>query len=326
MLSSFLLAMVLAADPVSRADAQIVTSDPQVTNFVLASIDDQPVPGADPGRLTDLKVQEGMHVTKGMELGVIDESEAKSARDIKQYEFETAMQVAKSDVDIRHAKAAAEVADANLKFLSHANKLSNKTVSDIEILRAQLELAKAKLATEQTQEKQIEARLTAKAKNAELEAAKLALERRILRAPFDGVVTKIDKKPGEWIAAGEPVMQIVGVKRLRVSGNVDATQWGPNDLAGKAVTVSITLPRGRTVQVPGKVTFVSPVVTIKKLAVYAEIETPMENDRPLVQAGLQGSMTIHVNNPVAATTPTARPAAERPIGTPTGAVLPRRTK
>jgi multidrug resistance efflux pump len=301
-----------------------VNADPQVLNCVIASIDDQEVPGTDPGRLTELKVHEGTQVTQGMELGVIDESEAKAARDIKQFEFETALQAAKSDVDIRHAKAAADVADANLKFLEDANRRAQGTISMIEILRAQLELKKSKLATEQTQEKQIEARLTAKAKNAEKEAAQIALERRILRAPFDGVVTAINKKPGEWVAAGDPVMRIIGVKRLRVSGNVDATQWGPTDLEGRSVTVTIALPRGRSVNVPGKVTFVSPVVLAKKLSVYAEIETPMENDVPLVQAGLAGSMTIHVNSPVAADTPVIRSSAERgAIATPARTVLPR---
>jgi multidrug resistance efflux pump len=321
MLSSLLLAMVLAADPVSGAKP--VNADPQVSNCVIASIDDQDVPGADPGRLSELKVHEGTRVTQGMELGVIDESEAKAARDIKQFEFEAALQTAKSDVDIRHAKAAAEVADANLKFLEDANNRAKGTISMIEILRAQLELKKAKLATEQTQEKQIEARLTAKAKNAEKDAAQLALERRILRAPFDGVVTAINKKPGEWIAAGDPVMRIIGIKRLRVSGGVDATQFGPSDLAGKSVTVTIQLPRGRSVNVPGRVTYVSPVVVGKKLSVYAEIETPMENDVPLVQAGLDGSMTIHVNSPVAVDEPAGRSPTERAIATPARTVLPR---
>ena len=105
-----------------------------------------------------------MQVTKGMELGVIDESEAKAARDIKQYEFETALHAAKSDVDVRHAVAAAEVADANLKSLEDANRRAGGTVSRIDILRAELEKKKAILATEQTQEKRIEASLTAKAK------------------------------------------------------------------------------------------------------------------------------------------------------------------
>jgi hypothetical protein len=118
-------------------------------------------------------------------------------------------------------------------------------------------------------------------------------------------------------------MRIIGIKRLRVSGGVDATQFGPNDLAGKSVTVTIQLPRGRSVNVPGRVTYVSPVVVGKKLSVYAEIETPMENDVPLVQAGLDGSMTIHVNSPVAVDEPAGRSPTERAIATPARTVLPR---
>jgi multidrug efflux pump subunit AcrA (membrane-fusion protein) len=186
-------------------------------------------------------------------------------------------------------------------------------VSAIDILRSKLELKKAELATEQTKEEQIENQLTAKAKKAEVGAAQVALDRRILTAPFDGVVTELIKKPGEWIATGEPVVHIVGIKRLRVMGNLDARQWGPADVAGRDVTVEVLLPRGRTVKVPGTVTYVSPVVTLDHMPVWAEIDVPMENELPLVRAGTRGSMTIHVSRPVATAdaSPQTAPAATR---------------
>ena len=56
------------------------------------------------------------------------------------------------------------------------------------------------------------------------------------------------------------------------------------------------LPRDRVVKVPGKIVFVSPVVAPgDELPVWAEIDTPMEDGRPLVRAGLKAKMTVHVN-------------------------------
>ncbi len=299
MLTSLLLTLVLAADPAPNAD-------PMISDCVIASIDDRPVPGADAGVLTNLKVREGMPVTRGMEIGLIDDSEAQANLAIKQFEYEATIQKAESDINIRHAEATAAVEDATLKSLEEANKKSSGTVSAIDILRSKLQLKKAQLATEQTREEQIENQLTAKAKKAEVGAAQVALNRRILTAPFDGVVTELIKKPGEWIAIGEPVVHIVGIKRLRVMGNLDARQWGPADVGGRDVTVEVALPRGRTVKVPGTVTYVSPVVTLDHMPVWAEIDVPMENDLPLVRAGTRGSMTIHVSRPVAAASATTR--------------------
>jgi multidrug efflux pump subunit AcrA (membrane-fusion protein) len=230
---------------------------------------------------------------------------------VKKLELEVAIQKGKSDVNIRHADAACKVAQATLAFKKEANKVEG-TVSKAELLELELQVTKTALAIEQAKETQIEDLLTANAKKAEVDAAQVALDRRILRAPFDGVVTTINKKPGEWIAAGDPVVQIVGINRLRVSGSLDASQWGPGDLRSKPVTVKVALPRGRTIEVPGTVTYASPVVLGGKVDVVAEIETPMdENGNPVVRAGLNGTMTIHVGQPVAQTAPQTRPVSAR---------------
>lgn len=304
MLTSLVLALALAADPVG-------TADPQVNNCVIMSINEQYVPGADAGVLSSLKVQEGMHVTKDMELGAVDDNEARAMLQVKKLELDVAVQKGKSDINIRHAEAARDVAAATFSYYEEANRKSAGAVSKAEMLKWQLDVTKATLAVEQAKEQQIEDRLTANAKKAEFDAAQVALERRILRAPFDGIVTTVLKKPGEWIAAGDHVVQVVGINRLRVSGSLEASQWGPDDIAGKPVTVKVMLPRGRTIDVPGKVTYVSPIVLVGKMPVFAEIETPMENGMPVVRAGLNATMTVHVNQPVAQTAPQARPVSAR---------------
>jgi multidrug efflux pump subunit AcrA (membrane-fusion protein) len=299
--TSVLLALALAAQPEGAA------GDPHIPNCVIHSIDDQFVPASEPGRLMNLNVYEGMHVTKDMEIGKIDTSEAAANLKIKQYELDVAKQAANSEVDIKHAQAAYGVAFYNLARYQEANKKVPGSVSDVDMKHHEFEKKKAEPAIQQTMEKQPEAKLTAKAKEAEVEAAGDALKRRSLLAPFDGVIVRLEKKEQEWVAAGEPVAQIVGVKRLHVKGDLNANEWSPADVANRKVTVEVTLPRGRTVKVPGKVTYVSPVVQIERFDVWAEIESPMdENGMPVVRAGLPGTMTIHVGEPVAET-PTEAP-------------------
>src|SRR3972149_1406608 len=106
-------------------------------------------------------------------------------------------------------------------MLEESNVKFKGTVSNIEMLKYELEWKRAKLAIEQAQEKKPEAGLTARAKLAEVGVADVALERRKLRAPFDGMVVKVAKKQGEWVAPGEPVVHVVGVNRPRVMGNLD---------------------------------------------------------------------------------------------------------
>lgn len=310
--TSLLLALALGADP-SPASA---TADPFIAECETASINDQAIPGVDAGVLTILTVKEGARVTKGMEIGRIDDSEAQAQLDVKQLEYDVAKQAADSTIEIQTAQALADVAKVFLQKLQESNKQVRGTVTAIDILKAQLEWKRAVLAIKQAEEKRVAAELTAKAKAAEVGASKVALERRVLRAPFDGVVVRVSKKPGEWVAPGEAVLQIVGINKLRVMGELETSDWAPADVDGRTVTVEVLMPHGRNLKVPGKVIFASPVAVVGKFWVTAEIETPMSNGLPVVRAGLTASMTIHVSQapdktaPVAASKPSGAPAAK----------------
>ncbi len=278
------------------------SADPIVSCQVV-SIEDLAVPGSDPGVLQSLKVREGMLVKKDMELGRVDDREALAALAVKQLDFEVAQQEAESDVQVKYAAEEANVNGATLKKLKNANIQSKGTITAIEIMKAEFELKKAELGIEKAKETKVSAELTARAKQAELDAAKVAVARRILRAPFDGVVVKSYKNVGEWVAPGDEVVRIVRIDRLRIPVNLDATKWTPADVENRPVTVEVKLTRDRPpVKVHGKIVFVSPVVYQGQLMeVSAEIETPMDAEgRPIVRAGLDAQMTIHVSQPVVA--------------------------
>jgi multidrug efflux pump subunit AcrA (membrane-fusion protein) len=295
------MAMVLA--PPSAPNESRPT-DAEATDIEISSIEDQSVPSSDAGVLVKMKVREGDRVTKDMELARVDDREAQAQLTVKSKDYAVAKQEADSDVNIRFNEVTAGVAKQAHKRLLEANKGAKGTVSEIEVLRAELEFKKAELGIEKAEQEHTSNALTADAKKAEVDAANVGVSRRILRAPFDGVVIRVFRHEGEWVSPGDPVVQIVRVDRLRINGNVAAAEWGPADIDGRRVTVAVTLPRGRVEKVPGRVVFVSPVVALDNLPVWAEIDTPMVGGKPLVHAGLKATMTIHVNQPAE---PEARP-------------------
>ena len=63
--------------------------------------------------------------------------------------------------------------------------------------------------------------LAAKAK---VEAARLDLERTVIRAPIDGVVTKRQVQLGQRVAQGTPIMTIVPVNQVYVEANFKEKQ------------------------------------------------------------------------------------------------------
>lgn len=306
------LALTLGADGPPSSQS---TGDAVIPVCQVVSIEKQEVPGADPGVLVEMLVKEGMKVSKDQELGRVDDREAKAQLIVKQLDAEAAEKEANSDINVRYQKATADVALKAWQKLLKANEGTKGTVAEIEVLKTELEYRKAMLGIDKAKEEHDAAGLTAKGKAAEAKAAEVGVERRTLRAPFDGVVVQVKKHVGEWVAAGEPVVELIRVDRLSIRGGLPADQWPPADVEGRKVTVEVLLPRGRVEKVPGQVVFVSPRVEGGKFQVWAEVDIPVEKDgRPLVPAGLTGKMTIHVKQPAAAG---ARPVA--------AAVAPRST-
>ncbi len=86
--------------------------------------------------------------------------------------------------------------------------------------------------------------------------AKENLERRTLRAPTRGIVTKVIKLMGEGVQANEPAIRVCDVSKILFVANVLALQVG--ELSAND-NVEILMGQDQAV-VSGKVIFVSPVV------------------------------------------------------------------
>jgi multidrug efflux pump subunit AcrA (membrane-fusion protein) len=307
MVSSLVMALTLAwaAPPTLSAES---ADDPVADDCVLASIEDQEVPGADPGVLVKMIAKEGMKVEKDKEVARVDDRESQAQLVVKRLEYEVAQQEADSQVEIVFAKASADVQKTAYEKIKLVNEGVKKAVTEIDVLRAKLEWEKAEAGVAKAKESNVSDKLKAQAKKAEVDAAQVSVNHRVIRAPFDGVVVKVGKHVGEWVSPGDPIVQIVRIDRLRATGNLKATDWGPVEIEGRNVTVEVKLPRGQTAKVSGKIVYASPVVVSGQLPIIAEIDTPLDqNGRPLVHAGLEASMTIHVSQPVSPETRQATP-------------------
>jgi len=307
LIHSLLTTMALAVSQAAAAPADAV-----IDKCDVAAIQDLTVPASDPGVLIRLGVDAGVAVRKGAELATIDDREAQAQFKVKELEYQIAKQTADSDVELRNAKNAEKLAKiAHDKYEYIRNRELN-AVTEIDYLQRKFEWEKAQLSIEKNQEDAKSHRLTADSKKAEADAAKVALDRRTLIAPFDGVVVKTYAQVGEWLQPGEPVVQVMRIDKLRVYGNLDASKWTRSDIDGRKVTVEVMLPRGREVKVIGKIVFVSPVVGVGgKLPVWAEIDTPMERGLPLVSAGMEARMIIHTNQLAPTASRPAAPATTR---------------
>jgi multidrug resistance efflux pump len=258
--------------------------------------DEVRIPAQEAGVLIKMPVTEGSLVAKGDLLAVIDDREARAALQIAEYSLQSAQQRAKEDIEIRYAQAAASVAKVDLEQDQKANLAQPGAIPDIEIRRKSLDWNRAKLQTEKAKKDQLLAGLESKTKEAERDAAKMALEWRTIVAPFDGEVVATYRHQSEWVNPGDPILKLVRFDQLDVEGFVYASQFDRGELLGKPVVVKVARARGREVTVTGKVVYVEQTVMADGgYLVRAQVKNEREGETWLIQPGLQAQMTVLIN-------------------------------
>jgi macrolide-specific efflux system membrane fusion protein len=261
----------------------------EVQSVVLRLIAEAAVPAQEAGVITAVAVHEGQRVKQGELLAQVDDQVAEMAARSAKLAFDAAREKASSDVEIRYANKAAEVAEAELRRSNESIEHFAKSVSQSQLDVEKLTLEKSRLEAEQAEHQQQIARLEMNSKENEWSAAKVQVARRRIVAPFDGVVVQIYVRLGEWVEPGQKAMRIVNVDRLKAEGFLPAQDVRDN-LRDAPARLTVDLPGQAGATFNGKVVFVSPEIDpiTGQVRVWAEIDNRDGKLRP----GQQVKMTI----------------------------------
>lgn len=232
-----------------------------------------------PGVLAVVKPDEGQPVEKGELLVELRAEILKAALAVAEKEADT-------DVNLRFAEAQLKVSQAELDKAMDANRRVIGTVPLVELDRLRFTRDRAMLQIEQAEHELELNRLRVK----EAEARVQALQ---IKAPFDGIVTEVQKSVGEAVAQGDPILQLVNTETVQVGGTLP-TQDAKKLKPGHKVRVRLQSKKSdkEAKWYDGELKFVAPTAgTIRgRLRVWAEVPNA---DKELLP-GLMGTMVITV--------------------------------
>lgn len=221
-------------------------------------IDQAEVPAQEQGVLVKFHVREGMIVEKDAPLAQIDDEQAKMSVEVQQAKLNAAEKEASNDVNIRYAKAARNVADAEVKSAKETIARVPGAVPATEIRKLELSLVQATLQIEQASNQFEISKYQVDVSRAELNAAKLGLARRVVNSPISGVIVEKYRNEGEWVKPGDPIVKVVYLDKLRVKTTMDINKMPLQKVMNHTASITVVQQPGMTFK--GKVVFANPVV------------------------------------------------------------------
>lgn len=269
----------------------IHAEDILVKSALVTLLEQADVSAQESGPLTHREIGEGTTVEAGSVLGKIDDREARVALERAQLELKMAQMQADNDIKVRFATKSREVAQAELTRSLESVEKFPKSVSQTELDRLKLLAEKAVLEIDQAKLDLEQAALSGQIKRNEVDRATLMLGRRLITAPFPGVVVQWKKQRGEWVEPGTPVVRVIRLNRLRAEAFV-SSKLLPQGAAGAAVTLVADLPGKPESKFPGKLVFIDP--QIDPVNDQVRILTEIDNSSLVLRPGQAASLVIHL--------------------------------
>jgi RND family efflux transporter MFP subunit len=223
-----------------------------------------------PGRVDAILVREGMRVRKGDLLLHLDRSLEELEVKRREVMLEDAAKL--EELRLREKMLTEQVAQA--RALLESGGVSRKLVEDEELALQAVSAERKVLEYAKRREK------------VELELAREAYERRHMRSPIAGVVTKIMPRVGESVPPNEPILTVVDISRVRFNGTFPASS-ATRLRAGNMVTIRLQ-QEGKTLTRQARVSFVSPVADPSSGLV--ELIAEFDNPDGAVRPGMVGQI------------------------------------
>lgn len=240
-------------------------------------------------------VRRGTVVFKDQLIANLDDRIPQAQKSVAEAKMEAAKREAEKQIEVDYAEATYETYKAIYEISLAANEKVSNAVSYAELKHQhtqcvqswlQIEKAKYDLGT-----KEIEVTM----QQQEINVAKTQIDLREVKAPISGMVVELTTEAGNFLREGDPLMQIVQLDKLKISGRVQYEKVDQRIVDKKRVTVKAKFPGGRTEQFDGIVRFASPVITGgREFEIEVEVANRMEDGYWLLNPGNFVDLTIHL--------------------------------
>ena len=251
----------------------------RVAECIVKLLDEVVLSSERPGVLDNIEVRGGATVGEGQLLAGLKDDLARASLAVAEAEAE-------SDVDIRFAQAASGVAHLEHERMVQANSRIRQTIPEIEVEKARLAAVKTDLEIEKATQ-------TRKIHMLKRDEAAVQLKTYRIEAPFEGFITKVHFSKGASVKQGDPIIELVSTKKVRVEGEVRVADLGAV-WPGSKVSVQLEgadIPAEMKKNTyPGKIMFVDvkSAVLVNTVRVWAEVDN-LENS---LRGGLNATMTV----------------------------------
>lgn len=286
----------LPAEPAGRALPASGTHE--IAGCVVGLVTRRDLAATEAGILTYVAVKRGSRFSQEDILAEIDSREAEQAYKRAGAEYQLTVMRAKDDIEIKYADAQELVEKEDYVEFMQANTQLPGAVTDAEMRREKLEWDRARLGGEKARKDQQMARLEVNVKRAEMQLAEIAIEKRRVRAKFDGEVLRLHREEGEWVQPGDTIAEVARLDTLQVDGWVYFDEYDPRDIENCRVTIKVRVGPDRDEEATGYVVYVDPIAEYDgkraRYRVRAEISNRLENGRWLISPNLIATMQIHL--------------------------------
>lgn len=226
-----------------------------------------------PGRIDSIMFKEGAFVRKGTVILTLDKGE-------EELQVQMTRLIAENEADFHSAQIKMETYKKDYLATKTLFETS-KAVSEEDVWKKELDYKVALADYEKMQ-------MTKEKEKLEYKTALVQLEKRVLRAPFDGEIVKIAKNRSESVQALEPLVTMANVRLCRMTAYIYAPQ--AKSLA-KGMDVELLLNGDKTPQKrTGRVVFVSPVVD--KASMLRTVKIIFKNEDESIEPGVTGKVVL----------------------------------
>lgn len=245
-----------------------------------------------PGRVAERSVSEGETVRAGQIVARLDASELVQEVALRKAEVRAAEaalaeletgsrpeEIAQAEAVVRRAQADVARAQADFRRLKTLYEQENVSVQDYDAARTVVDVTEAKLREAQEQlrlvkkgpriEKIDRARAQLQQANEALALAETRLSYATLASPLSGLVLSHNIEPGEYVAAGTPIVTVGDLEHVWLRAYVDETDLG-RVKAGQAAKVTIDTYPNKAYE--GRVSFIASQAEFTPKSVQTEKE------------------------------------------------------